>query len=119
VSRCVFYRLFHAFSSFNIDTTTKKARDPFLFSLHVFCCCVALRCVAGFLQVEKRPNSEGTAIVALVVEGSQAEAAGLKVGDILCFSGSDGQEEITYDMFLELAKAGQRPLRKYSTSLES
>ena len=53
--------------------------------------------------------------MALVVEGSQAEAAGLKVGDILCFSGSDGKEEIMYDMFLELVKSEQRPLRKCST----
>ncbi len=42
--------------------------------------------------------------------GSQSEAAGLKRGDILCFAGSNGQEEMMYDMFLELAHSGQRPL---------
>ena len=47
-----------------------------------------------------------------VVEGSQAEAAGLKRGDIVCFAGSNGQEEIMYDMFLQLAKSNQRPLCK-------
>jgi hypothetical protein len=62
--------------------------------------------------VERRPNSEGTAIVNQVVEGSQAEVAGMQRGDILCFAGSNGQEEMMYDMFLELAKSPQRPLRK-------
>ena len=62
------------------------------------------------IQVEKRPNSQGTAIVARVVENSQAAKAGLMRGDILCFAGSDGREEIMYDMFLELAKSNQRPL---------
>jgi hypothetical protein len=54
----------------------------------------------------------GTAIVNEVVPGSQAEAAGLKRGDILCFAGSNGQEEMMYDMFLEIAQSGQRPIRK-------
>ncbi|EEC47490.1 predicted protein [Phaeodactylum tricornutum CCAP 1055/1] len=62
------------------------------------------------LQVEKRSNTQKTAIVAMVVEGSQAEKAGLQRGDILCFQGSEGMEEILYDMFLELAKSNQRPL---------
>jgi hypothetical protein len=44
-----------------------------------------------------------------VVPGSQAEAAGLKRGDILCFAGSNGQEEMMYDMFLDMARSGQRP----------
>ncbi|KAL7579865.1 hypothetical protein ACA910_004876 [Epithemia clementina (nom. ined.)] len=60
------------------------------------------------IKVEKRPM--GSAIVADVVPGSQAERAGLERGDILCFQGSNGQEEITYDLFLSLAKADQRPL---------
>jgi hypothetical protein len=47
-----------------------------------------------------------------VVVGSQAEAAGLKRGDILCFPLSNGQEEMMYDMFLELARSEQRPIRK-------
>ena len=62
------------------------------------------------IQVEKRPNSQKTAIVAMVVPGSQAERAGIQRGDILCFAGSNGTEEIMYDMFIELAKSNQRPL---------
>ena len=63
--------------------------------------------------MEKRPNSAGTAIVATVIEGSQAEAAGIQRGDALCYAGSNGQEEIMYDLFLELAKSNQRPLRTF------
>lgn len=62
------------------------------------------------IKIEKRPNSAGTAIVAMVVPGSQADRAGLQRGDILCFSGSNGDEEIMYDMFIELAASNQRPL---------
>ena len=62
------------------------------------------------IQIEKRPNSKGSAIVAMVVENSQAARAGLQRGDILCFAGSNGSEEIMYDMFLELARSKQRPL---------
>lgn len=62
------------------------------------------------LKVERRPNSQGTAIVSMVVENSQSERAGLKRGDVLCFAGSNGQEEMMYDMFIELAKSNQRPM---------
>ena len=61
------------------------------------------------LHVEKRPQSQ-TAIVSKVVPGSQADKAGLQRGDILCFQGSNGTEEILYDLFLQLAKSDQRPL---------
>lgn len=60
------------------------------------------------LQIEK--SSQGMAIVAMVVPDSQASLAGLERGDVLCFAGSDGIEEIRYDMFLELASSHQRPL---------
>ena len=60
------------------------------------------------VKVEKRPN--GTAIVAMVMEGSQAEKAGMQRGDIICFQGSGGTEEVEYKLFLELAKANQRPV---------
>ncbi|KAI2498073.1 PUB domain [Fragilaria crotonensis] len=62
------------------------------------------------VKIEKRPNSAGTAIVAMVVPGSQAERAGLQRGDIICFAGTNGDEEIMYDMFVELAASSQRPL---------
>lgn len=62
------------------------------------------------VRVEKRSNSEKTAIVHEVVAGGQAERAGMLRGDVLCFAGSNGQEEIMYDMFLDLAKSHQRPI---------
>jgi hypothetical protein len=66
------------------------------------------------LKVEKKSNSTASAIVNDVVVGSQAEAVGIKRGDILCYAGSNGQEEIMYDMFLELVQSQQRPLRELS-----
>jgi hypothetical protein len=64
------------------------------------------------IKVERKSNSTASAIVNHVVPGSQAEAVGIQRGDILCFAGSNGQEEIMYDMFLDLAQSGQRPLRE-------
>ena len=61
------------------------------------------------MKIEKRPGTN-SAIVAMVVDGSQADKAGLRRGDILCFQGSNGSEEILYDMFRELAASDQRPL---------
>ena len=46
----------------------------------------------------------------MVVEGSQAEAAGIQRGDILCYAGTNGEDEIMYDQFLALAASDQRPL---------
>jgi len=65
------------------------------------------------VKVERKTNNSKSAIVNMVVEGSQAEAAGLQRGDVLCFAGSDGQEEMPYSMFLEIAKSKQRPIREY------
>jgi len=48
--------------------------------------------------------------VSLVVNGSQAEKAGVQRGDILCVAGTNGEEEITYEQFLEFAAAPDRPL---------
>ena len=42
------------------------------------------------IEVEKRKNSEKTAIISRVITGSQAERAGLQRGDIVCHVG--GQE---------------------------
>ena len=63
------------------------------------------------LQVERRKNSHGTTIIAKVVPQSQAEEAGLQRGDVVCYPLSNGEEEIQYDQFLEMAKSGRRPLR--------
>jgi PUB domain len=46
----------------------------------------------------------------MVVPGSQADGAGLQRGDIICFAGSNGQEEMMYNMFIELAGSNHRPL---------
>ncbi|KAG7343429.1 PUB domain containing protein [Nitzschia inconspicua] len=62
------------------------------------------------VRVERKSNTNASAIVNEVIPGSQAEAAGLQRGDILCFAGTNGQDEIMYDMFLQLAQSGQRPL---------
>lgn len=61
------------------------------------------------IKVEKRPQG-GTAIVSMVVPDSQAKRAGLQRGDILCFAGTEGREEIQYQEFLTLAQSNQRPL---------
>jgi hypothetical protein len=60
------------------------------------------------IKLEKRPN--GSCVVALVIPNSQADRFGLERGDILCFAGSNGAEEIQYDMFLQLAASDQRPV---------
>ena len=57
------------------------------------------------IRVEQKTSNSASAIVNMVVQGSQAEAAGLKRGDVLCFAGSNGQNEIPYSMFLEIAKS--------------
>ena len=62
------------------------------------------------IRVEKKTNSSASTIVNEVVAGSQAEAAGLERGDVLCFANTNGQDEIPYDMFLKLAKAEERPI---------
>lgn len=66
------------------------------------------------VRVEKKTNNDASAVVNQVVPGSQAEAAGLQRGDVLCYAGTNGQEEIMYDIFLQLARSEQRPIRKYS-----
>ena len=64
------------------------------------------------VRVEKRSNNSASAIVNQVVPGSQAEASGLQRGDVICFAGSRGQNEISYDMFLQIAKSPERPIRE-------
>ena len=62
------------------------------------------------IRIEKKSNNTASAIVAHVVPGSQAAIAGLQRGDVICCAGSQGQHEIQYDMFLEIAKSTQRPI---------
>jgi hypothetical protein len=69
------------------------------------------------IEVEKRKNSEKTAIISRVITGSQAERAGLQRGDIVCHPG--GQEEYPYNQFVSMAKSGHRPLRFDVRRIES
>jgi len=73
------------------------------------------------MKIEKRPNSAGSAIVAMVVPGGQAEIAGLLRGDILCWHGKE--EEISYDEFIQMASSDVRPLtfdiRRIKTNAQS
>lgn len=59
----------------------------------------------------------------MVIEGSQAAAAGLQRGDIVCFAGTNGEEEIMYKLFLDMAASPQRPLvfdiRRIETKAEN
>jgi len=71
------------------------------------------------IEVEKRRNSESTAIISKVVPNSQADKAGLKRGDIICHSQSNGEHEIRYDQFLAIAKSGRRPLKFDIRRIES
>ena len=47
-----------------------------------------------------------------VVKGSQADVAGMQRGDILCYADSNGQSEMMFDVFLQLAKSTERPICK-------
>lgn len=65
---------------------------------------------SGPMGVQLENTQQGSAIVAGVTPGSPAEMVGLKRGDIFCFSGTDGKEEIPYRMFLDMVKSDVRPL---------
>ncbi|OEU06631.1 hypothetical protein FRACYDRAFT_278408 [Fragilariopsis cylindrus CCMP1102] len=62
------------------------------------------------VRVEKRSTASASAIVNHVIPQSQADHAGLQRGDVICFAGSNGQDEMQYDMFLQIAKSTQRPI---------
>lgn len=55
-------------------------------------------------------DGRGSAIVASAVPGTQAEAAGLLRGDIVCHANSNGEEEIMYKQFIAMAKSKNRPV---------
>jgi hypothetical protein len=61
------------------------------------------------MGVEKMKGSGGC-ITSFVEPGSQAERAGIQRGDVVCFAGTDGKEEVQYADFLKLAKSKDRPL---------
>jgi len=61
-------------------------------------------------KIERSNANRKTAIIAQVFEGTQAHYAGLERGDIVCLAGTQGEEELPYDLFLEMAKSPDRPL---------
>jgi len=64
-------------------------------------------------------NSQGTTIISRVVPGSQAAAAGLQRGDIVCHAGTNGSKEIPYNEILAMARSGRRPLKFDVRRIES
>ena len=72
--------------------------------------------VAGPLgvKVEKRrgggANAMGTAIVSQVLPDTQAAAAELQRGDVICVADTEGEVEMPYDDFLKMAASDVRPL---------
>ena len=72
--------------------------------------------VAGPLgvKVEKRrgggANAMGTAIVSQVLPDTQAAAAQLQRGDVICVADTEGEVEMPYDDFLKMAASDARPL---------
>jgi hypothetical protein len=71
------------------------------------------------IQVEKSKSNQAFAVVSACVPKSQAERAGLKLGDIVCYSGTNGEREIPYDKFVASAKSGSRPLKFDVRRIES
>jgi hypothetical protein len=61
------------------------------------------------MGVEKMKGSGGC-IVSFVEPASQSHRAGIQRGDVVCFAGTDGKEEVQYGDFLKLAKLKDRPL---------
>jgi len=57
-------------------------------------------------------TKDGTAIISNIPvgTGSQAEAAGLMRGDIVCFPDTNGRDEMPFRLFLDMAKSDARPL---------
>lgn len=64
----------------------------------------------GSIGVQLENTREGSAIVAKVMDGSTASKAGLKRGDVICHSQTNGTKEMAYRQFLDMAKSDSRPL---------
>ena len=64
------------------------------------------------MRVDKR-QSDGTTIISEIVPDSQASRLNLQIGDVVCFANSNGQADVPYKVFLELAKGNERPLSKF------
>ncbi len=64
----------------------------------------------GSIGVQLENTREGAAIIGKVTEGSTAEAAGLRRGDVICHAQTDGKREMVYRQFLDMVRSDQRPL---------
>lgn len=71
------------------------------------------------LVIEKSKSNQAFAVVAACVPKSQAELAGLKLGDIVCYPGTNGEREVPYDKFVASAKSGSRPVKFDVRRIES
>lgn len=65
----------------------------------------------------KKNNQNQTKIVIVeqIVPNSQAENAGLKPGDVLCYPNTNGEKEIEFDSFLKMSRSKQRPICEFTT----
>lgn len=64
---------------------------------------------AGPLGCSIEKDHAGSAVVSSVAPGSQAAAAGLLRGDVVCWGGCGG-EEAGFEEFMEVVRGGERPL---------
>jgi hypothetical protein len=61
------------------------------------------------MRIECRPGSQSTVVIG-VDAGGQAEKAGILIGDVICFAGSNGTEEIPFDLMKQAANSSRRPI---------
>ena len=75
------------------------------------------------LDIEKSKSNKGFAVIAKCMPKSQAEQAGLRRGDIVCYPGTNGEQEVPYEKFVATARSGTRPMkfdvRRIETSIVS
>jgi len=65
---------------------------------------------AGGVGVKVERTESKSAIISAVNENSPAERAGLSRGDVVCFVGSYGKEEMLFDQFIaQVQNLGNRP----------
>jgi len=71
------------------------------------------------LDIEKSKSNKGFAVIAKCVPKSQAEQAGLRRGDIVCYPGTNGEQEVPYEKFVATARSGTRPMKFDVRRIES
>jgi hypothetical protein len=71
------------------------------------------------LDIEKSKSNKGFAVIAKCMPKSQAEQAGLRRGDIVCYPGTNGEQEVPYEKFIATARSGSRPMKFDVRRIES